>query len=79
MHGLSVVVGLLESRDRDCYEENTILTSPGCRHWSREAFGGGEGHKTHTTICLRPNRGLRMNLRVRRVTGLSLSAMVAVL
>jgi hypothetical protein len=30
-----------------------------------------EGHKTHTTICLRPSRGLRMNLRVRRVTGAS--------
>lgn len=29
---------------------------------------------THTTICLRPSRGLRMNLRVRRVTGESLSA-----
>lgn len=36
--------------------------------------GGG---RTHTTICLRPSSGLRMNLRVRRVTGLSLSAMVA--
>ena len=23
---------------------------------------------THTTICLRPSSGLRMNLRVRRVT-----------
>jgi len=34
---------------------------------------------THTTICLRPSRGLRMNLRVRRVTGASESAMVAVL
>ena len=29
--------------------------------------GGGRGF-THTTICLRPSRGLRMNLRVRRVT-----------
>lgn len=42
------------------------------RHDERRAF-------THTTICLRPSRGLRMNLRVRRVTGASLSAMVAVL
>lgn len=32
---------------------------------------------THTTICLRPSRGLRMNLRVRRVTGESLSAIFA--
>ncbi len=30
---------------------------------------------TYTTICLRPRRGFRMNLRVRRVT----SAMVAAL
>lgn len=37
------------------------------------------GVVTHTTICLRPSRGLRMNLRVRRVTGASESAMVAVL
>lgn len=34
--------------------------------------------KTHTTICLRPSRGLRMNLRVRRVTGESESAMLTV-
>ena len=27
--------------------------------------------KTYTTICLRASRGLRMNLRVRRVTGVS--------
>lgn len=32
---------------------------------------------THTTICLRPSSGLRMNLRVRRVTGVSASAMIA--
>lgn len=38
---------------------------------------GGERAITHTTICLRPSRGLRMNLRVRRVTGESLSAMVS--
>lgn len=38
-----------------------------------------EAGGTHTTICLRPSRGLRMNLRVRRVTGESLSAMFAVL
>ena len=30
----------------------------------------------YTTICLRPRRGLRMNLRVRSVTGCSRSAMV---
>ena len=30
---------------------------------------------THTTICFRPRRALRMNLRVRSVTGCSLSAM----
>jgi hypothetical protein len=33
---------------------------------------------THTTICLRPSRGLRMNLRVRSVTGESESAILAV-
>lgn len=36
------------------------------------------GSKTHTTICLRPRRGLRMNLRVRRVTGESVSAIFAI-
>lgn len=35
------------------------------------------GRATHTTICLRPSRGLRMNLRVRRVTGLSESAILS--
>ena len=30
-----------------------------------------EGGSTYTTICLRASRGLRMNLRVRRVTGAS--------
>lgn len=44
-----------------------------------ESGDTGGGIPTHTTICLRPSRGLRMNLRVRRVTGASLSAMVAVL
>lgn len=47
-----------------------------------ESGGGttrGAEDFTHTTICLRPSRGLRMNLRVRRVTGASLSAMVAML
>ena len=38
----------------------------------------GEGERTYTTICLRPRSGLRMNLRVRSVTGCSLSAMIAV-
>ena len=33
---------------------------------------------TYTTICLRPRRGLRMNLRVRNVTGWSRSAMFAI-
>jgi hypothetical protein len=32
---------------------------------------------THTTICLRPSSGLPMNLRVRNVTGVSLSAIIA--
>ena len=32
---------------------------------------------THTTICFRPRRAFRMNLRVRSVTGCSLSAMLA--
>lgn len=32
----------------------------------------------YTTICLRPRRGLRMNLRVRSVTGCSRSAIVMV-
>lgn len=38
----------------------------------------GRAGNTYTTICLRPRRGLRMNLRVRRVTGESLSAIFAV-
>ena len=38
---------------------------------------GTEGGWPYTTICLRPRRALRMNLRVRRVTGCSLSAMMA--
>lgn len=46
-------------------------------------IGGGRtaeaAGKTHTTICLRPSRGLRMNLRVRRVTGESESAIFAML
>lgn len=37
-----------------------------------------ERNTTHTTICLRPRRGLRMNLRVRRVTGVSTSAIFAI-
>lgn len=32
------------------------------------ALAVGKGRETHTTICLRASRGLRMNLRVRRVT-----------
>lgn len=39
---------------------------------------GRRGGGTHTTICLRPSRGLRMNLRVRSVTGESESAILAV-
>jgi hypothetical protein len=31
-------------------------------------LGGAGGWCTHTTICLRPRSGLRMNLRVRKVT-----------
>lgn len=46
----------------------------------REDGGMGKGRIkiTHTTICLRPRRGLRMNLRVRRVTGVSASAILIV-
>lgn len=56
-----------------------LSTSSSPKHRGHGA-GDVEGRAvTHTTICLRPSRGLRMNLRVRRVTGLSLSAMVAVL
>lgn len=36
----------------------------------------GRRRATYTTICLRPSRGLRMNLRVRRVTGESESAIL---
>lgn len=43
----------------------------------RESFAQESG-KTHTTICLRPSRGLRMNLRVRRVTGASESAILEI-
>ncbi len=49
------------------------------RAWDRS--GAGRSRKlgeTHTTICLRPSRGLRMNLRVRSVTGESESAILAV-
>jgi hypothetical protein len=35
-----------------------------------ETKGEKEGN-SYTTICLRASRGLRMNLRVRRVTGVS--------
>ena len=38
----------------------------------------GFGMATYTTICLRPRRGLRMNLRVRSVTGCS-DAMISTL
>ena len=49
----------------------------GCgRGWG--TCGGSRDRSTHTTICLRPSRGLRMNLRVRRVTGASESAILAV-
>lgn len=34
---------------------------------------------TYTTICFRPRRGLRMNLRVRSVTGALLSAIFAII
>ena len=44
----------------------------------RERSGKASKASTYTTICLRPRRALRMNLRVRRVTGCSLSAMLAV-
>ena len=33
-----------------------------------EEISSVAGECTHTTICLRPSSGLRMNLRVRRVT-----------
>lgn len=42
-----------------------------CGHMVRVTGG------THTTICFRPRRALRMNLRVRSVTGCSRSAMFA--
>jgi hypothetical protein len=48
----------------------TILSSRGSS-WVRSVIGS-----TYTTICLRPRRGLRMNLRVRRVTGCSRSAIL---
>lgn len=47
------------------------------RDGSTTRRGRAEG-ETHTTICLRPSRGLRMNLRVRSVTGESESAILAV-
>lgn len=45
---------------------------------SNGAGKAANGEETHTTICLRPSRGLRMNLRVRSVTGESESAILAV-
>lgn len=49
----------------------------GSRRESKKGFHGAvRSSCTHTTICLRPRRGLRMNLRVRRVTGVSLSAIL---
>lgn len=35
------------------------------------------GGNSYTTICLRASRGLRMNLRVRRVTGVSAMLVVS--
>lgn len=40
---------------------------------------GDKGKKAYTTICLRARRALRMNLRVRSVTGCSRSAILVVL
>ncbi len=57
-------------------KEKNIHCSISWPVWRSPNAGGRAA--THTTICLRPSRGLRMNLRVRSVTGLSLSAMVAV-
>lgn len=54
------------------------LVGRGRGRW-RESVTAGLAGKTHTTICLRPSRGLRMNLRVRRVTGESESAIFAML
>ena len=47
------------------------MLSSGGRPWARRVIGS-----TYTTICLRPRRGLRMNLRVRSVTGCSRSAIL---
>jgi hypothetical protein len=55
---------------------SVVVVVAGARH-----FQGREGwvfSNTHTTICLRPRRGLRMNLRVRRVTGVSESAILTI-
>ena len=42
-----------------------------CVHLCHFASKGWEKGGSYTTICLRASRGLRMNLRVRRVTGVS--------
>jgi len=57
-----------ETSSREVFEDEKGLDGAG-------KAGNGE---THTTICLRPSRGLRMNLRVRSVTGESESAILAV-
>ena len=44
---------------------------------TEEAKVSLRGRSTHRTICFRPRRALRINLRVRSVTGCSLSAMFA--
>ena len=56
-------------RSSDSAPQSNALFSPG------EGIHGFTG-PTYTTICLRPRRGLRMNLRVRSVTGCSRSAIL---
>lgn len=57
---------------KSCVSSMTLLMPAVCVVSSSlmdgRALLEGCGICTHTTICLRPSRGLRMNLRVRRVT-----------
>jgi hypothetical protein len=53
-------------------------SNPLRRSWAWCGRSAGKKKEPYTTICLRARRGLRMNLRVRRVTGASAMIVVVV-
>jgi hypothetical protein len=71
-----ITASALEYHSKLCHCIPLIIPSSRCFLRCSEQ-GADFGGPTYTTICLRPRRGLRMNLRVRRVTGCSRSAMFA--